>query len=72
VSFDRQPPKHPDMRVNVWWGTPVEYWIEEEGLPRPCGVVPDGTAAPEVSAPIALKVAVERREGGRYERWCDF
>jgi 4-amino-4-deoxy-L-arabinose transferase-like glycosyltransferase len=72
VSFAREPPKHPDMRVNVWWATPDEYWIEEEGLPRPCGIVPDGTAAPEVSAPIALKVAVERREGGRYVRWCDF
>ena len=72
VSFDHEPPKHPDMRVNVWWATPDEYWIEERGLPRPCGVVPDGTAAPEVSAPIALKVAVERREGGHYVRWCDF
>ncbi len=72
VTFARRPPKHPDLLVDVWWNAPDEYWIQEQGLSPPCGTVPDGTTAPEGSEAVPLKVAVERRVGNRYQRWCDF
>jgi hypothetical protein len=72
VTFARRAPRHPDLRVSTWWATPDSYWIDEEGLPPPCAVVPDGTTAPEGSGAVPLKVAVERRRSGGYERWCDF
>jgi hypothetical protein len=72
VTFAKRPPKHPDLRVDVWYATADEYWIQEEGLPPPCATIPDGTTAPEGSEAVPLKVAVQRRVDGRYERWCDF
>jgi hypothetical protein len=61
----------PDLLVDTWF-TSDSFWTEERGLPPPCAKVPDGTTAPEGSEAVPLSVAVQRRVGGRYERWCDF
>ena len=62
----------PDLLIDTWDFTPDEYWVLEKGLPVPCAEIPDGSTAPEGSEPGRLSVAVQRLEGDRYERWCDF
>lgn len=61
----------PDLLVDTWF-TSDTFWIEERGLPPPCGTVPDGTTVLEDADGVPLSVAVQRRKDGAYERWCDF
>jgi hypothetical protein len=71
VTFAGKLPRHPDLRINTWW-TSDEFWIEEVGLPPPCFRTEEGAKTPPGVEPVPLSVAVERRIGDRYERWCDF
>ena len=64
-------PPNPDLRVNIWW-TSDEFWVEDEGLPEPCGKIEEGATSPPGVDPVPLSVAVERYVDGRYERWCEF
>jgi hypothetical protein len=64
-------PRYPDLRINTWW-TSDEFWVEEAGLPRPCASIEEGARSPPAVEPVRLSVAVERRVGDRYERWCEF
>lgn len=61
----------PDLLVDTWI-TADSFWVEEIGLPPPCARVPDGNTVPGGSEGIPLAVAVRRRVGSGYERWCDF
>jgi hypothetical protein len=71
VTFAEKLPRRPDLRINTWW-TSDEFWIEEIGLPAPCARIDEGAKAPPDTEPVPLSVAVERRVGDRYERWCAF
>ena len=61
----------PDLRINTWW-TSDEHFVDVVGLPEPCGHVEEGSLPPPGREPVQLAVAVERRVGDHYERWCDF
>ncbi len=61
----------PDLRINTWW-TSDEHFVDVVGLPEPCGHVEEGSLPPPGREPVELAVAVERRVGDHYERWCDF
>ena len=61
----------PDLRINTWW-TSDEHFVDVVGLPEPCGHVEEGSVPPPGREPVQLAVAVERRVGDHYERWCDF
>jgi hypothetical protein len=70
TTFDESPGR-PELLVDTWF-TADSFWIEEKGLPPPCGTVPDGTALEGTDPNPLLSVAVQRRVDGRYERWCEF
>jgi hypothetical protein len=71
TTYDEGTGGPPGLLVDAWF-TSDSFWVEEAGLPPPCGAVPDGTPAPGSSDAVLLSVAVRRRVEGRYERWCDF
>ena len=70
-SFADRPPDRPDLRVNSWY-LPDSYWVDDRGLPRPCGRIGEGTNAPLGSDSVGVAVSVERLGPDGYERWCDF
>ena len=69
--FAEEPIRRSDLRINAWYHTPDGYWIEVEGLPRPCGTIEDGSMNPGTDGEI-LSVSVQRLGPHGYERWCEF
>lgn len=63
----------PQVVITTWW-SPEPPLLGSDGvraLPAPCTSIEDGVVPPEVEGK-QLQVLVERLEGERYVRWCDF
>lgn len=66
--FSGEPLRYPDLRIHTWW---LSSNLLDQGVPRPCATIEEGAMTGGIDDEV-VKVAVERREGDRYVRWCDF